>query len=50
MEKSSVQERESVARPEAVAVTSWDFDSQAMPYLDSLYNTAYRMTRSAEDA
>jgi RNA polymerase sigma-70 factor (ECF subfamily) len=31
-------------------VTSWDFDSQAMPYLDSLYNTAYRMTRSAEDA
>ena len=31
-------------------VTSWDFDSQVMPYLDSLYNTAYRMTRSAEDA
>ncbi|HEY7527962.1 MAG TPA: sigma-70 family RNA polymerase sigma factor [Candidatus Deferrimicrobiaceae bacterium] len=32
------------------SITSWDFDSQAMPYLDSLYNTAYRMTRSAEDA
>jgi len=31
-------------------VTAWDFDSQVMPYLDSLYNTAYRMTRSAEDA
>jgi RNA polymerase sigma-70 factor (ECF subfamily) len=31
-------------------VSSWDFDSLAMPYLDSLYNTAYRMTRSAEDA
>ena len=31
-------------------VTSWDFDSQVMPYVDSLYNTAYRMTRSAEDA
>jgi RNA polymerase sigma-70 factor (ECF subfamily) len=31
-------------------ITSWDFDSQVMPYLDSLYNTAYRMTRSAEDA
>ena len=35
---------------QAPAVTSWDFGSQAMPYLDSLYNTAYRMTRSAEDA
>ncbi len=34
----------------AVGITAWDFDSQAMPYLDSLYNTAYRMTRSAEDA
>ncbi len=31
-------------------VSSWDFDSEVMPYLDSLYNTAYRMTRSAEDA
>jgi RNA polymerase sigma-70 factor (ECF subfamily) len=45
MEKPSVQ-----AKAENVAVTSWDFDSQVMPYLDSLYNTAYRMTRSAEDA
>src|SRR3984893_122990 len=35
---------------EGNGVSSWDFDSQAMPYLDSLYNTAYRMTRSAEDA
>jgi len=32
------------------AVTAWDFNSQAMPFVDSLYNTAYRMTRSAEDA
>ena len=31
-------------------VTSWDFNSQVMPFVDSLYNTAYRMTRSAEDA
>ena len=36
--------------PQASGVSSWDFGSQAMPYLDSLYNTAYRMTRSAEDA
>ena len=35
---------------EGNGVTSWDFDSQLMPYLDSLYNTAYRMTRRAEDA
>ena len=38
------------AETPAGGITSWDFDSQAMPYLDSLYNTAYRMTRSAEDA
>jgi RNA polymerase sigma-70 factor (ECF subfamily) len=46
---------EKVSSPQKVEnrnapVTSWDFDSQVMPYLDSLYNTAYRMTRSAEDA
>jgi RNA polymerase sigma-70 factor (ECF subfamily) len=28
----------------------WDFEQAAMPYLDALYNTAYRMTRNAEDA
>lgn len=47
MEKASFPAK--VESP-ASAITSWDFDSQAMPYLDSLYNTAYRMTRSAEDA
>jgi len=26
------------------------FEAAAMPYLDSLYNTAYRMSRNAEDA
>src|SRR6516162_10686655 len=45
MEKASVS-----APSDGGAVTSWDFNSQVMPYLDSLYNTAYRMTRSAEDA
>jgi RNA polymerase sigma-70 factor, ECF subfamily len=30
--------------------SSWDFSSLAMPYLDGLYNTAYRMTRNREDA
>jgi len=48
MEKVSVQSNPQ-SGPE-MGVTAWDFDSQAMPYLDSLYNTAYRMTRSAEDA
>lgn len=28
----------------------WDFETAAMPYVDALYNTAYRMTRNAEDA
>jgi RNA polymerase sigma-70 factor (ECF subfamily) len=28
----------------------WDFEASAMPYVDSLYNTAYRMARNAEDA
>jgi RNA polymerase sigma-70 factor (ECF subfamily) len=31
-------------------VSAWDFNAQVMPFVDSLYNTAYRMTRSAEDA
>jgi RNA polymerase sigma-70 factor (ECF subfamily) len=47
MEKLSVQPTPEGNPP---PVTSWDFDSQVMPYVDSLYNTAYRMTRSAEDA
>jgi len=45
MEKASVQ-----PKAEQTGLTSWDFESQVMPYLDSLYNTAYRMTRSSEDA
>lgn len=28
----------------------WDFEAAALPYLDSLYNMAYRLTRNAEDA
>jgi RNA polymerase sigma-70 factor, ECF subfamily len=27
-----------------------DFEAAAMPFLDALYNTAYRMTRNAQDA
>ncbi len=29
---------------------SWDFESAAMPFVNSLYNTAYRMARNSEDA
>jgi RNA polymerase sigma-70 factor (ECF subfamily) len=43
MEKANVQQEQKPA-------TAWDFNSQVMPFVDSLYNTAYRMTRSAEDA
>jgi RNA polymerase sigma-70 factor (ECF subfamily) len=51
MEKLSVQPKADIAAvPAAAPVTAWDFDSLVMPYLDSLYNTAYRMTRSSEDA
>jgi len=28
----------------------WDFEAAALPFLDSLYNMAYRLTRNAEDA
>jgi RNA polymerase sigma-70 factor (ECF subfamily) len=28
----------------------WDFEEAAMPFVDALYNTAYRMTRNAQDA
>jgi len=48
MEKVDVQENPEDNAPKPVS--SWDFDSQVMPFVDSLYNTAYRMTRSAEDA
>jgi RNA polymerase sigma-70 factor (ECF subfamily) len=48
MEKSSVQP--TAESGGAGNVSAWDFNSQVMPFVDSLYNTAYRMTRSAEDA
>ena len=48
MEKVDVQESSEPNSPKPVS--AWDFDSQVMPFVDSLYNTAYRMTRSAEDA
>ena len=53
MEKVNVQEAPEQNSPAPNApkpVSHWDFDSQVMPFVDSLYNTAYRMTRSAEDA
>jgi RNA polymerase sigma-70 factor (ECF subfamily) len=28
----------------------WDFETAALPFLDGLYNMAYRFTRNAEDA
>lgn len=37
-------------QPAPEAVTAWDFESLTMPYLDALYNTALRMTRSPQDA
>ncbi|MCG8455823.1 MAG: sigma-70 family RNA polymerase sigma factor [Holophagales bacterium] len=42
-------------RPEAAdaspeVIGDWDFETAAIPFLDSLYNMAYRLTRNAEDA
>ena len=34
----------------AIPLESWDFETAAIPFLDSLYNMAYRLTRNAEDA
>jgi RNA polymerase sigma-70 factor (ECF subfamily) len=28
----------------------WDFEAATMPFVDSLYNTAFRLTRNAQDA
>ncbi|MCZ6726325.1 MAG: sigma-70 family RNA polymerase sigma factor [Acidobacteria bacterium] len=30
--------------------SGWDFEDAAMPFIDSLYNTAYRMARNPQDA
>lgn len=39
-----------MSSPQSDTVTSWDFESMAMPYVDSLYSTALRMTRNPHDA
>ncbi|HVS02267.1 MAG TPA: sigma-70 family RNA polymerase sigma factor [Thermoanaerobaculia bacterium] len=35
---------------EDVHARGWNFEVAAMPYLDSLYNAAYRMSRNPQDA
>ena len=39
-----------MAKKPADQSKGWDFEAAAMPFVDSLYNTAYRMTRNSEDA
>jgi RNA polymerase sigma-70 factor (ECF subfamily) len=39
-----------MSRDSATHQQGWDFEAAAMPFIDALYNTAYRMTRNAEDA
>ncbi|MCP4660902.1 MAG: hypothetical protein GY856_36335, partial [bacterium] len=34
---------------EANPQRGWDFEAAAIPYLDALYNMAYRLTHNAED-
>ena len=40
----------SMSKDSANHQKGWDFEAAAMPFVDALYNTAYRMTRNAEDA
>jgi RNA polymerase sigma-70 factor (ECF subfamily) len=42
--------RNPMAKKEDANQQGWNFEAAAMPFVDSLYNTAYRMTRNAEDA
>jgi len=46
--KTSVPDPSEARKPSETS--AWDFDSQTMPYVDSLYNTAYRMTGNSQDA
>jgi RNA polymerase sigma-70 factor (ECF subfamily) len=39
-----------MAKKPADQSKGWDFEAAAMPFVDSLYNTAFRMARNAEDA
>ena len=39
-----------MTRNDAIHQKGWDFEAAAMPFVDALYNTAYRMTRNSEDA
>jgi len=39
-----------MATTESIHQRGWDFEAAAMPFVDALYNTAYRMTRNAQDA
>jgi len=39
-----------MATTESIHQRGWDFEAAAMPFVDALYNTAYRMTRNSEDA
>lgn len=36
--------------PTRAEIHDWDFESEALPFLDGLYNMAVRLTRNAEDA
>jgi len=39
-----------VSKTEDLHQRGWDFEAAAMPYLDPLYNAAYRMARNPQDA
>ena len=41
---------DSISKKEDVHQRGWNFEAAAMPFLDPLYNAAYRMARNPQDA
>ena len=50
MGNDAVSTREVESQAKGQPANGWGFEALAMPLVDSLYNTAFRMTRNAEDA
>ena len=50
LEIADIRSRTTDLDLEADPKLGWDFEAAAIPYLDGLYNMAFRLTRNAEDA
>jgi RNA polymerase sigma-70 factor (ECF subfamily) len=50
MQVQTPADRRGEPEPSAEQQLGWSFEAAALPFLDSLYNMAFRLTRNAEDA